>query len=90
MPLFNLPSEELIIGFGIYPNIPQTQLQPALVKLKEFSDMALSLGGKRYLTGWIEFDAQQWQIQLGDRWSQLNQMKQKYDPQGVFSSGFFQ
>ena len=90
MPLFNLPEEELTIGFGIYPNVPKAQLQPVLAKLKEFSDMSLSMGGKRYLTGWVEFDSQQWQIQLGDRWSQLNQMKQKYDPQGVFSPGFFQ
>lgn len=90
MPLFNLPAEELTVGFGIYPSIPKTQLQPVLSKLKEFSDMSLSIGGKRYLTGWVEFDARQWQMQLGDRWWLLNQMKQKYDPQGVFSPGFFQ
>ena len=80
MPMFSLPDEELIIGFGIYSTLPKSQLQPVLTELQKLSDSSLEIGGKRYLTGLIEFDERQWQMQFGDYWSTVNEMKQKYDP----------
>jgi hypothetical protein len=90
MPMFTLPDEELIIGFGIYPTLPKSQLQPVLKELKKFSDLSLEIGGKRYLTGLIEFDEHQWKMQFGDYWNTVNQMKHKYDPKGIFNPDFFQ
>ncbi|MHC5820434.1 MAG: hypothetical protein ACYT04_32340, partial [Nostoc sp.] len=91
MPMFRLPQEEeLIIGFGIYPSIPKSQVQPILAELKKLSNLSLEMGGKRYLTCWIDFSIQQWQSQFGDYWPKVNQIKRKYDPKGIFNSGFFE
>ncbi|MEH1803535.1 MAG: FAD-binding protein [Nostoc sp.] len=91
MPMFRLPQEEeLIFGFGIYPSIPKSQVQPILAELKKLSNLSLEMGGKRYLTCWIDFTIQQWQSQFGDYWPKVNQIKSKYDPKGIFNSGFFE
>ncbi|ARV58994.1 FAD-binding protein [Nostocales cyanobacterium HT-58-2] len=90
MPLFRLPDEELIIGFGIYPSILKSQLPPILAELEKLSNISLEMGGKRYLTGWVEFNTQQWQLQFGDYWSKVHEIKKKYDPKGILNSGFFQ
>jgi hypothetical protein len=90
MPMFSLPDEELVIGFGIYPTIPKSQLQPVLAELNKLSNLSLEMGGKRYLTGLVNFNTQQWQLQFGDNWTKVNEMKRKYDPKGVLNPGFFQ
>ncbi len=90
MPMFSLPDEELIIGFGIYPTLPKSQFQPVVRELQKLSDLSLEIGGKRYLTGLIEFEERQWQMQFGDYWGTVNQMKHKYDPKGIFNPDLFQ
>jgi cytokinin dehydrogenase len=50
----------------------------------------LECGGKRYLSGWVDFDLQQWRSQFGDYWSKVIEIKHKYDAKGIFNSGFFQ
>ena len=90
MPMFRLPDEKLIIGFGIYPTMPKSQLQTILPELQKLSNLSWEMGGKRYLTGLIEFDEQQWQTQFGDYWSRVNEMKIKYDSKGIFNPDFFQ
>ncbi|MBD1864957.1 FAD-binding protein [Trichocoleus sp. FACHB-46] len=89
-PMFALPDEELLIGFGVYPTIPRSQLQPVLAELSKLSDLSFEMGGKRYLTGLVNFETQQWQRQFGDYWPTIHEMKKKYDPQGVLNPGFFQ
>ena len=88
--MFSLPNEELIIGFGIYPTLPKSQLQPVLTELKKLSNLSLEIGAKRYLTGLVEFDHKQWETQFGDYWSTVNEMKRKYDPKNIFNPEFFQ
>ncbi|GJD16243.1 dehydrogenase containing FAD binding domain [Rivularia sp. IAM M-261] len=80
LPMFSVPNEEFMIGFGIYPIIPEFQLQPVLTELKSLTDLAFKHGGKRYLSGWVDFNQQQWQTQFGDYWPKLNELKNKYDP----------
>lgn len=90
VPMFPLPEEELIIGFGMYPTIPKSQLQPVLEQLNLLTDLAFQMGGKRYVASWAEFDLPQWRLQYGDYWTKVNEMKRKYDPKGILNPGFFQ
>lgn len=90
VPMFPLPEEELIIGFGMYPTIPKSQLQPVLEQLNLLTNLAFQMGGKRYMASWAKFDLPQWQLQFGDYWTKVNEMKWKYDPKGMLNPGFFQ
>jgi hypothetical protein len=90
MPMFPLPEEELIIGFGMYPTMPKSQLQPVLEELNLLTNLAFHMGGKRYMASWAEFDLAQWRLQFGDYWTKVNEMKRKYDPKGILNPGFFQ
>lgn len=90
MPMFPLPEEELTVGFGIYPTIPKARLQPVLEQLNWLTDLNFQLAGKRYLVSWSEFDLARWRLQFGDYWNTVNEMKRKYDPQGILNPGFFQ
>lgn len=88
MPMFALPEEELVIGFGMYPTVPKAQVQPILEQLNLFTNLAYQMGGKRYVASWAELDLAQWRLQFGDYWLQVNELKQKYDPQGILNPGF--
>lgn len=90
MPMFPIPSEELIIGFGMYPSIPKSQTKPVLEQLNTLTDLAFQMGGKRYMASWTEFDLPQWRLQFGEGWFEVNEMKKKYDPQGILNPGFFE
>lgn len=89
-PMFALPEEELILGFGMYPTVPKAHLEPVLKQLEQLSDLGFRLGGKRYLVSWIDFNRYQWQQQFGDYWSTINAMKRQYDPKGILNPGFIE
>ncbi|MBW4613308.1 MAG: FAD-binding protein [Desmonostoc vinosum HA7617-LM4] len=89
MPMFALPKEELIIGLGMYPTIPKSQVQPVIEQLNLLTDIGLEMGGKRYMATWVEFELPQWRSQYGDYWSKVNEIKRKYDPSGILNPGFF-
>ena len=90
LPMFPLPESELIIGFGLYPTLPKSQLQPVLEQLNLLTNLALQMGGKRYMASWAEFALPQWRLQFGNYWTKVNEMKTKYDPNGILNPGFFQ
>ncbi|MBP5971158.1 FAD-binding protein [Brasilonema sp. CT11] len=90
MPMFPLPEEEFILGFGMYPTVPKSQLQPVLEQVNLLTDLGFQMGGKRYLASWVEFDLTRWKLQYGDYWIKVNEMKRKYDPKGILNPGFFQ
>jgi cytokinin dehydrogenase len=89
MPMFPLPDDELIIGLGMYPTIPKAQAKPVLEQLNLLTDLALEMGGKRYMATWVEFDLPRWRLQFGNSWSKVNEIKRKYDPNGILNPGFF-
>ncbi|YAF97983.1 MAG: FAD-binding oxidoreductase [Nodularia sp. CChRGM 3473] len=89
MPMFPLPKDELIIGLGMYPTIPKSQLKPVLEQLNLLTDLGFQMGGKRYMATWAEFDLPRWRLQFGDYWPKVNEMKRKYDPNGILNPGFF-
>jgi FAD/FMN-containing dehydrogenase len=88
VPLFMRPSGEYLMGFGILPAIPHRFVEEVLPRLNMASQAATMMGGKRYLSGWIAFDAAQWKAHYGDKWADVLQWKKKFDPHGVINPGF--
>lgn len=88
VPLFVRPQSEFALGFGILPAVPRERLQEALLLLEQASLAAMLAGGKRYLSGWVNFNQTQWQAHYGELWPKLLQMKNEYDRQQIFPMGF--
>ena len=90
VPLFMRPAGDFLMGFGILPAVPQRFLEEALSRLNMASQAATMMGGKRYLSGWISFDAAHWKAHYGDKWAEVVALKKKFDPHGVLNPGFVQ
>jgi FAD/FMN-containing dehydrogenase len=88
VPLFMHPPEEHLVGFGILPAIPPKLWEQARPRLRMASDLMTGMGGKRYLSGFIEFSAAEWREHFGDRWDGFAALKRRYDPQGRLNPGF--
>jgi len=88
LPLFMRPQSDYVMGFGILPSVPKHLLDEALPRLDMASQAAVMMGGKRYLSGWISFDAAQWKAHYGDQWATVAALKKKFDPQGILNPGF--
>jgi len=89
VPLFMRPPGKYVMGFGTLPAVPTQFLDEVLPRLKQASQAATMMGGKRYLSGWIQFDAQQWKAHYGDLWPSVVALKRKYDHKGILNPHFF-
>ena len=87
-PLFMRPAGDFLMGFGILPAVPKHLVDEALPRLNQASNASTMMGGKRYLSGWIAFDAAQWKAHYGDLWPAVVALKKKFDPKGVLNPGF--
>ena len=76
------------MGFGILPAVPKHLVNEVLPRLSQASNASTMMGGKRYLSGWIAFDAAQWKAHYGDLWPAVVALKKKFDPRGVLNPGF--
>ncbi len=88
VPLFMRPAGDFVMGFGILPAVPKHLVNEALPKLNLASQAAMTMGGKRYLSGWIGFDAAAWRAHYGDLWPRVCQLKKRFDPKGILNPGF--
>ncbi len=88
VPLFMRPQGEFVMGFGILPAVPHRFLEEALPRLNMASQAAVMMGAKRYLSGWISFDAAQWKAHYGDQWAKVLELKKQFDPQRTLNPGF--
>ena len=88
VPLFIRPAGDPLLGFGILPAVPRPFLEEALPRLNQASAASVMMGGKRYLSGWINFDHRQWQAHYGEHWARVVELKKKYDPHQVLNPGF--
>jgi FAD/FMN-containing dehydrogenase len=88
VPLFMHPEEDYLIGFGILPAVPPKMWDQVRPRLEAASELSVALGGKRYLSGLINFNAEQWSAHFGPRWPELVALKKKYDPEGRLNPGF--
>jgi FAD/FMN-containing dehydrogenase len=46
------------------------------------------MGGKRYLSGHIDFTPEEWKAHFGDQWEPFRALKRRYDPDGILNPGF--
>ena len=67
VPLFMHPKEEYLIGFGILPAVPPKMWDTVRPRLQAASELSIAMGGKRYLSGFIDFTPRQWRQHFGDR-----------------------
>ena len=88
VPLFMHPPEEYLIGFGILPAVPPKMWDTVRPRLQAASELSIAMGGKRYLSGFIDFTAEEWRQHFGDRFPSLAAMKRKHDPDGRLNPGF--
>ena len=87
-PLFMRPQSEYLMGFGILPAVPLALVSEALPHLDMASRASIMMGGKRYLSGWINFDHAAWKAHYGGQWPAVAAAKRKFDPQGILNPGF--
>ena len=88
IPLFMVPPSPLVMGFGILPGLPPDVLPMAKGRLNLASDASMMMGGKRYLSGFIEFDRARWKQHFGAQWDHVVRLKRTCDPDGILNPGF--
>lgn len=88
VPLFKRPPGDFVLGFGILPGIPKNFVQPVLEALDKASAASMMFGGKRYLSGWIQFSRDQWKQHWGEDWNRLCDAKRRLDPNRILNPAF--
>lgn len=83
-PSFALPAGPELILVGLLVRAQRGQLSELLPRLKQISRVAETLGGKRYLSGWLDFDEGDWLGHYGAYWSDRQRQRAEVDPAGVF------
>ena len=88
-PLFMHPGGERVMGWGVLPGVPPAYLDEALARLDMLSELTIACGGKRYLSGYITFDApERWAAHFGEKWETILSAKKRYDPDRILNPGF--
>jgi cytokinin dehydrogenase len=86
--LFMRPPGENLMGFGILPAIPAPFWNEAKPMLENASRLSIAMGGKRYLSGYVDFDESEWKEHFGPEWAFFQAAKRRYDPDGILNPGF--
>lgn len=86
--LFMRPPGEDLVGFGVLPAIPPRYWEQVRPMLDNLSRMTTLMGGKRYLSGHIDFTPEEWKEHFGDQWEPFRALKHRYDPDGILNPGF--
>ncbi len=86
--LFMRPPGENLVGFGILPAIPPRHWSKVRPLLDNASRLSTLLGGKRYLSGWIDFTPEEWRAHFGAQWDSFAAAKKRWDPEGLLNPGF--
>jgi len=86
--LFMRPAGARLVGFGILPAVPPRAWPAFRPMLENASRLGIRVGGKRYLSGWVDFDAAAWKAHYGERWNEFVAAKRAYDPDGILNPGF--
>ena len=86
--LFIRPQGENLVGFGILPAIPPKYWDQVRPILENASRLCVAMGAKRYLSGYINFTQEEWEMHYGDKWDWFAGCKHKWDPDGLLNPGF--
>jgi cytokinin dehydrogenase len=84
LPLFMTPESEKLLGYGILPGVPPSAWPKIEPLLKSLSQSSLAVGGKRYLSGWLPFTEEGWKDHYGEKWQEVCNLKESFDPCGIF------
>ena len=86
--LFMRPPGEDLMGFGILPAVPPRFWDEARPMLEMASRLSVAMGGKRYLSGYVDFTEREWREHFGPMWEPFVAAKRRWDPDGVLNPGF--
>lgn len=86
--LFMRPPGEDLMGFGLLPAIPPRFWEEARPMLEMASRLSTAMGGKRYLSGYVDFTEEMWREHFGAQWEPFVAAKRRWDPDGVLNPGF--
>lgn len=84
-----LPEGEAISSFMILnPGVPQPLKESCLEAIRDLDALLIKQGGKRYISGFLGYDLppNYWAEHFGERFKAWIDLKQQYDPNGVFTS----
>lgn len=87
-PMLALPAGELLMGLAVLPAVKPSALARLLPGLEATGRRLTAMGGKRYLSGWIDYDHEQWRAHFGDLWPRVVEWKASFDPRGILNPGF--
>jgi FAD/FMN-containing dehydrogenase len=90
LPFLRQPEGKYVLDFGILPALSKQSLQMALPLLKKAGELGSDVGGKRLLSGWVDFDDSQWREHFGTFWDGLRERKRFYDPRGILNPSLVQ
>ena len=87
-PMFMHPEGRLMMGFGIQPEVPPPALPRVLPVMRKVSRRLTGMGGKRYLSSWVDHGHEGWKAHFGERWPRVLEWKETFDPDGILNPGF--
>jgi cytokinin dehydrogenase len=83
------PGAGLMIGLGVFPKVPAFLRAEATSVMSEYSRIGCEAGGKRYLSGYVDFSREaEWADHFGPAWPWFREQKLGLDPQGILNPGF--
>ena len=86
--LFMRPPGENVLGFGVLPAVPARFWETARPMLENLGRLTEVMGGKRYLSGYLDWTEERWRAHFGDQWEPFCALKRKYDPDSILNPGF--
>lgn len=87
LPLFVIPEKPQVVLVGVMVNVPQGRLVEILPLVRRASELGIALGGKRYLSGWLDFDRVAWRRHYGSvKWNRMRRLKQQCDPDQILQT----
>jgi cytokinin dehydrogenase len=86
--LFMRPPGENVLGFGVLPAVPPRYWETARPMLENLGRLTEVMGGKRYLSGYLDWTEDRWRGHFGDQWEPYCALKRKYDPDSILNPGF--
>lgn len=90
-PLFMPRVTGPLVLVGLLPEASSEELANALARMRRHSERGCSLGGKRYLSGFIDgWGAREWSAHYGGAWPWFTSMKERFDPRGLLSNDYIQ